>query len=30
MSTAKETLLTVSGMTCPSCVRHVESALRQS
>jgi copper chaperone len=29
MSTTKETLLTVSGMTCPSCVRHVESALRE-
>ncbi|HEU4407763.1 MAG TPA: heavy metal-associated domain-containing protein [Polyangiaceae bacterium] len=29
MSTTKETLLNVSGMTCTSCVRHVESALRE-
>ena len=29
MTTTEETLLPVSGMTCPSCVRHVESALRE-
>lgn len=28
MSTKKETVLDVQGMTCSSCVRHVEAALR--
>jgi len=25
----KETLLQVDGMSCPSCVRHIDSALRE-
>jgi copper chaperone CopZ len=29
MSSTKETILAVDGMTCSSCVRHVEAALRQ-
>lgn len=29
MTTKKETLLDVEGMTCSSCVRHVTTALRQ-
>lgn len=28
MSSTKETVLNVDGMTCGSCVRHVEGALR--
>ncbi len=28
MSTLKQTVLSVEGMTCHSCIRHVESALR--
>ncbi len=27
MSTDKDTVLEVQGMTCPSCIRHVSSAL---
>jgi copper chaperone len=27
MSTDKDTILEVQGMTCPSCIRHVTSAL---
>ena len=29
MSNKKEVVLSVEGMTCSSCVRHVESALRE-
>lgn len=29
MMTTTETLIAVSGMTCTSCVRHVEKALRE-
>lgn len=29
MSTKKETILAVDGMTCSSCIRHVSAALRQ-
>jgi copper chaperone len=29
MNTQHETTLDVSGMTCPSCVRHVNAALRE-
>jgi copper chaperone len=29
MNSTKETILDVDGMTCSSCVRHVEGALRQ-
>lgn len=29
MNTQHETILDVSGMTCPSCVRHVNDALRE-
>lgn len=29
MATNKETILDVQGMTCSSCVRHVQAALRQ-
>ena len=28
MKTPKQTLLAVEGMTCPSCIRHIDSALR--
>ena len=28
MTNKKETILSVEGMTCSSCIRHVESALR--
>lgn len=28
MSTKRETLLDVHGMSCPSCIRHVNEALR--
>ena len=26
---AKQTIIEIEGMTCPSCVRHVEAALRE-
>lgn len=29
MSNKKETILSVEGMTCSSCIRHVESALSE-
>jgi copper chaperone len=29
MNTHHETLLAVSGMSCPSCIRHVNDALRE-
>ena len=29
MGSTKETILSVDGMTCGSCVRHVEEALRE-
>lgn len=29
MSTEQDTILEVQGMTCPSCVRHVSSALTE-
>lgn len=29
MSNKKEAILSVDGMTCPSCIRHVESALSE-
>ncbi len=29
MSNSKETILNVDGMTCSSCIRHVEGALRE-
>ena len=29
MSNKKETILSVEGMTCSSCIRHVESALAE-
>ncbi len=29
MSNSKKTVLNVDGMTCPSCIRHVEGALRE-
>lgn len=29
MSNTKQTILNVEGMTCSSCVRHVEGALRE-
>ena len=29
MNTKKQTILNVGGMTCSSCVRHVEGALRE-
>jgi copper chaperone len=29
MTTKKETILNVDGMTCSSCIRHVEAALRE-
>ncbi|HET7545262.1 MAG TPA: heavy-metal-associated domain-containing protein [Polyangiaceae bacterium] len=29
MSNAKETLLLVEGMACPSCIQHLQSALRE-
>ena len=29
MSTPHETILSVKGMTCPTCVRHVDEALRE-
>lgn len=28
MKTSQETILAVEGMTCPSCVRHIDNALR--
>lgn len=29
MNNKKETILSVDGMTCSSCIRHVEAALRE-
>lgn len=29
MNTHQETILDVSGMSCPSCVRHINAALRE-
>lgn len=29
MKTNEETTLTVEGMSCPSCVRHIDDALRE-